>query len=304
MNLPADLKVSLQPDIDLSSHTTMQVGGKAAYFAEPVCDEEIVEAVEWARQGGLPWMILGKGSNVIFPDEGYPGLVISFSRFKNEKILVDRDCFQVEASSGVQLSRLAAACRDHGLGGAEFLAGIPGTLGGALVMNAGFSRFSGQRNEIGDVALQVTVLDREGRKEIRSRKDLSFSYRRSNLEEVIVLEAKLQLWRRRREEIDREIRANFEYRNRIQDLRYPSSGSIFKNPEPPIPSAGKLIDEAGLKGTCVGGIAVSPKHGNYFIKVGPAKSSDVTELIQKVQKTVFDATHIFLEPEVKIIERP
>ncbi len=304
MSLRTDLKVSLRPNVLLARYTTMQVGGEALYFAEPTCEDELLEAIEFARQEKISFMVLGKGSNVIFPDAGYPGLVITLIHFQDNRIEFDPENPRVTVSSGVHLYRFALACRNAGLGGAEFLANIPGTLGGAVVMNAGFSRFPGQLNEIGDLVEEVTVLSEDGSKERLARKDLAFSYRHSNLEGRIVLEAKLLLWRRKPEEIEKEIRANFDYRNRKQDLLHPSSGSIFKNPKAPNPSAGQLIEKLGLKGTRVGSAMVSEKHGNYIINCGQAKSSDVIELIEKIQKTVLDATEVFLEREVRIIEKP
>ncbi len=304
MSLRTDLKVSLRPNVSLARFTTMQVGGEAQYFAEPTCEEELLEAVEFARQERIPFMILGKGSNVIFSDSGYPGLIITLIHFEDNRIEFDTESPRVAVSSGVHLYRFAIACRNAGLGGAEFLANIPGTLGGAVIMIAGFSRFAGQLNEIGDLIEEVTVMDYEGKKEKLAKKDLRFSYRYSNIEGRIILEAKLRLWRRKYEDIEKEIRANFDYRNRKQDLNHPSSGSVFKNPPRPHPSAGQLIEKLGLKGTKVGGAMVSERHGNYIINCGQAKSSDVIELIEKIQKTVLDATEVFLEREVRIIEKP
>ena len=303
MSSQTGLKVSLRRNVPLAQYTTMQVGGPAHYFAEPTGEEELLEILELAREEGLSFTVLGKGSSCIFPDEGYPDLVITMLQYQKDHMVFDTTHQQVTASGGVHLYRLALACRDHGLGGAEFLSGIPGTLGGALFMNAGFSRFPNQMNEIGDLVEEVTVLGFDGRKKLLYRRDLEFSYRKSNLRECFALGAKLQLWRRSAEEIEREMKANFEYRNTKQDLRYPSSGSIFKNPAPPHPSAGKLIESTGLKGVQSGGIKVSQKHGNYFVKVGPAKSTDVVQLIEKVQKAVFDATKIYLEPEVRIVPK-
>ena len=282
----------------------MQVGGPARYFAEPATEEELLEILDFARHEDMPYFILGKGSNVIFPDAGYPGLVVSLLQFEKNRLEADQENQTVTASGGTHLYRLALFCRDVGLSGVEFLSGIPGTVGGAVVMNAGFSRHTGQHNEIGDIIEEVTVLNTQGKKEVRSRKVLSFGYRSSNLTGCIILEAKLRVWKRDTQAIEGEMNRNFEYRNHEQDLKHPSSGSIFKNPAAPAPSAGRLIDSLGLKETQVGGIMVSPRHANYFIKVGPAKSSDVTELIHKIQQTVFDATQVFLEPEVRIVQLP
>ena len=304
MNLRIDLKSPLRRNVSLASHCTMQVGGEANYFAEPASEEELVELLEFVHQENIPFIILGKGSNVIFPDDGFPGLVITLIHFEQDKIRFDPEALTVTASSGIYLYRLVLACRDQGFAGTEFLANVPGTLGGALIMNAGFSRFPGQTNQIGDLVEEVTILHPDGRKAVLAKKELEFSYRHTNLQGKIVLAGKLKLWRRKPEEIQQEIRANFEDRNRKQDLQYPSSGSIFKNPRPPLPSAGELIERLGWKGAKVGGAMVSVKHGNYIINNGGAKSADVVQLIQKIKKAVLDATGILLESEVRIMENP
>lgn len=304
MNLPAGLKVSLRSEVQLSSHCTMQVGGKAKYFAEPRTESELAEVLDFVKQEQLPFFILGKGSNVIFPDEGYAGIVISMLQFEKEKILIRSAQNQIIGGAGVHLYKLALACRDAGLGGVEFLASIPGTLGGAVRMNAGYSRYVGQKNEIGDIVQSVRFMDYQGRVTVLSKSDLEFRYRYSNLTDGIILEVTLQLWKRPKDWVEKEIRANFEYRNLKQDLTKPSSGSIFKNPPPPHPSAGTLIDRLGLKGLKVGGAMISPKHANYFINAGNATAQDLTVLIEKVQKAVFDATEIWLEPEVQIVKKP
>lgn len=304
MNLRDDLKTLLRRDVRLSQFTTMQVGGLANYFAEPSTEEELLDLIDFAKKEQLPWMVLGKGSNLIFPDEGYPGLVITLIHYEQDRLHFDPEKSLASASAGIFLYRFVLACRDHNLGGAEFLANIPGTVGGALIMNAGFSRYKGQRSEIGDITEEVTALNSEGKKETLSRKDLQFSYRHSNLEGKVLLEGTFRLWHRPAEDIQKEIRANFDYRNTEQDLRYPSSGSIFKNPSPELPSAGQLIDQLGLKGTRIGDAMVSQKHGNYMINAGKAKSADLVALIRKVQKTVLDETGISLEPEVRIVEKP
>ena len=303
MNLRTDLKTSLRHNVPLSRFSTMQVGGPAAVFAEPAREEELLELLEFARHENLPFFILGKGSNVIFPDEGFPGLVITLIHFEQDHIRFDSEKSLLSVSSGIYLYRLALACRDMGIAGTEFLANIPGTFGGALYMNAGFSRFPGQRNEISDLVEDVTVINPAGKKEIMKKEDLEFSYRRSNLEGKVILSGTLRVWKRNKEIIEKEIRANFEYRNQKQDLQHPSSGSIFKNPPAPSLSAGRLIDQCGLKGTQVGGAMVSPKHGNYIVNAGGAKSSDIIELIHKIQKWVLDGTGVLLEPEVRIIEK-
>lgn len=280
----------------------MQVGGCARFFAEPKTEHELVEALEFARREKLPFFILGKGSNVIFPDEGFPGLVITLIQFEKNRILFSDDEPVVTSSGGVFLYRLILACRDRGLAGGEFLANIPGTVGGAVVMNAGFSRYPGQTSEIGDLIEEITVLDYDGKRRTLSSVEAGFGYRRSSLKDTIVIEARFRLWRRHRDEIEKEIRANFDYRNRKQDLSLPSSGSVFKNPEK-APPAGLLIESLGLKGTNVGGIRVSEKHGNYFVNTGGGTATDFLALMEMIQEKVAHARGITLEPEVRIIGR-
>jgi len=304
MNLPADLKVILHQKVNLADHCTMRVGGEAAYYAEPSNEEELLELLDFARHEHLHYVVIGRGSNVLFPDDGYAGLVISMTRFDENHLLVDKEAKTVYASGAVLLSKLSNACKDAGLAGAEFLGGIPGTVGGALIMNAGYSRFPGQRNQIGDIVLEVSVMTPEGRRSLVSKGELKFSYRQSNLNGSIILGAKLKLWKRDRETIEKEMKENFYYRNRYQDLDHPSCGSVFKNPIRPKPSARSLIEKLGLKGMRIGDAMVSVKHGNFIINAGNAKSSEVIELIQKIQKLVFDATEILLEPEIRIIQQP
>ncbi len=301
MSLPADIKISVRRDVELSRFCTMRIGGLARYFAEPRGEEELVDLVQFAREEKIPLFILGKGSNVVFADEGFPGLVMTLIHFRDQDIRISQATCEVTASAGVHLYRLALACRDVGLSGAEFLSGIPGTVGGAVMMNAGFSRFSGQTSEMGDLVHEVRVLDLEGTRQTFSRNQLEFAYRHSNLAGKIILEAKLVLWQRTTEFVDREIRANFEYRNEEQDLKHPSSGSIFKNPLSPLPSAGRLIDSLGLKGTREGGMMVSTRHANYFINAGGATCADLARLIERIQTVVKREKGILLEPEVRII---
>ncbi len=301
MTVQSSLKVSLRRNVELKSYTTMQVGGKANYFAEPTNREELLEAIQFAHSKKLPWIVLGKGSNAIFPDAGYEGVVISFLQFEKKRIEFDASALTVTVGAGVYLYALTLACREHGLGGIEFLASIPGTVGGAVFMNAGYSRIAGKTNEIGDWIESVTVLDEAEGFQTLEKKDLQFSYRKSNIGQRVVVEAKLRLKKSSAEEVEKEIRACFDYRNLKQDMKKPSCGSTFKNPPPPAPAAAKLIDQLGLKGEKVGGIQVSEQHANYFIKVGDATCEDVKMLVKKIQEKVFNETGIMLEPEIRFM---
>ncbi|MFA7255455.1 MAG: UDP-N-acetylmuramate dehydrogenase [Candidatus Omnitrophota bacterium] len=294
---------ALQRNVLLAPYTTLRIGGPAAYFAEPESEEELSKLLAWAKREGIPFFILGNGSNVIFQDAGYEGLVISMRRFRNDLIQVDLDRSQVTVSAGVSLARLVRFCQESGLAGTEFLAQIPGTVGGALVMNAGFSRHGGQRNEIGDLVQEVRALGQDGAPVMLGRDDLIFSYRSSNLDLYLVLEATLKLWHRPKDQIQSEMKANQDFRKARQDIAEPNAGSVFKNPLGEHLSAGALIEKAGLKGKQVGGMQVSGQHANYFINKGNATSRDALQLIGEVQKAVFHATGITLEPEIRIAQK-
>lgn len=303
MNLSATSALALQRNISLGPLTTLRIGGPAKYFAEPATEEQLSKLLGWANQEGLPVFILGNGSNVIFDDSGYEGLVISTRKFQNDLIKVDLDTSRVSVSAGVSLARLVRFCQESGLAGLEFLAHIPGTVGGAIMMNAGFSRYAGQRNQIGDLVEEVRALKKDGAVIHLGRSELIFSYRHSNLDGLILLEAVLALWRRSKEQIQIEIKANLDFRKSKQNIHEPNAGSVFKNPAAPHPAAGFLIEKAGLKGKRIGGIQISEQHANYFINKGGATSSDVLRLIEEVQKTVLHATGIILEPEIRIIQK-
>lgn len=303
MNSSITSTPALQRNVPLALHTTLRIGGPAAYFAEPESEEELVKFLAWAKREGLSFFILGNGSNVIFEDAGYEGLVISMRRFRNDLIKMDLDRSQVTVSAGVSLARLVRFCQESGLAGTEFLAGIPGTVGGALVMNAGFSRHAGQRNEMGDLVREVRVLQKDGMPVVLGREDLKFAYRNSNLDSYLILEATLKMWRRAKDQIRNEIKANQDFRKTRQDITEPNAGSIFKNPLGLHPSAGALIEKAGMKGKRIGGIQVSGQHANYFINKGNATSKDFLQLMGEVQKAVFHASGITLEPEICIAQK-
>ena len=300
MNSSAVTDLKIRRNVSLSTYVTMQVGGRANYFAEPQTQEELSGILSWAHEEKLSFFILGKGSNVVFDDEGFSGVVISMLRFRSEDLR--RQGNQVIAGAGVHLYRLAKYCGTQGLAGAEFFANIPGTVGGAVYMNAGFSRIAGTSNETANVLKEIRILNEQGKEQILSREDLHFTYRKSKLPaKSFVVEATFEFREGDKDVIAAEMKANFDYRNSKQDLKFPSSGSIFKNPPAPVPSAGKLIEKNGLKGRRIGGLQVSEKHANYFINVGKGTCHDLQELMDEVQAVVFISDGIRLEPEVRII---
>lgn len=293
-----DLKI--RRNVPLAPFVTMQVGGCASYFAEPLNAEDLAHILAWAHEEKIPYFILGKGSNVVFEDEGFAGVVISMLRFRSEDLR--REGNEVVAGAGVHLYRLAKFCCAQELGGAEFLANIPGSVGGAVVMNAGFSRRPGITHETADVLKEIKILDSHGKEKTIKKSDLGFAYRKSKIPAgATVIEARFMLTPGVKSEIAAEMQANFDYRNSKQDLKHPSSGSIFKNPGAPSPSAGKLIEQNGLKGRRIGGMQVSEKHANYFINVAKGSCRDLKSLIEEVQAVIFIAEGVRLEPEVRII---
>lgn len=309
MNLPVELRAlelraPLRSEVLLSRYSTFHIGGPARFFSEPQTLKELETLLEFARDEALPVLGIGKGSNILFPDEGFGGLVITFIHFEQERILFNREAGTVTVSSGVNLYRLALAMRDEGLGGVEFLSHIPGTVGGALVMNAGFSRVRGEKKEMSDLVEEVTVLTSEGQVRCLSRSEIEFGYRKSSLAPFIILEARLKLIPSTPEKIQKEIEACFEYRNHVQDLRYPSAGSVFKNPGGSQGSSGQLIERSGLSGKRIGGAMISDRHANFIVNVGGAKAADVLALVSLAQETVLEQFGIHLEPEIRIIRNP
>lgn len=294
-------KVIPRRDVSLARFSTFQIGGDAKYFAEPKNLDELKSLLEFAKSEDLPVLGIGKGSNILFPDEEFPGLVITLIHYEPTHIIFHLESTTVSVSSGVNLYRLALAARDAGFGGTEFLSHIPGTVGGALMMNAGFTRIAGEPKEIGSLVEEITALTPTGVIRHLGREEIHFHYRKSGLEGYILLEARLKLYRAKPEDIQREIEACFDYRNTVQDLRYPSVGSIFKNPGSPHGSAGQLVDRAGLKGHRVGNAMISDRHGNFIVNLGGAKAAHVTQLIHLAQEKVFEKFEVRLEPEVRII---
>lgn len=300
MNLSAVTELKIRRNVQLASFVTMQTGGPAQFFAEPTTVEELASVLAWARDEKIRYFILGKGSNVVFDDNGYSGLVICLLRFRSEDLR--REANDVIAGSGVHLYRLAKYCCSQSLSGAEFYVNIPGTVGGSVYMNAGFSRRPGVLQDTAGILKEIKILDANGKEKVLSRADLAFEYRKSKLPPgAFVIEARYHLKHGVKDDIAAEMKANFDYRNSQQDLKFPSSGSVFKNPPSPYPSAGRLIEKNGLKGRRIGGMQVSHKHANYFVNVGKGSCEDLKALIEEVQAVVFVSEGVRLEPEVKII---
>lgn len=278
----------------LSRHTTFRIGGPAAYYIIPENEAEVTEAMDFAKEKGLPFYLLGKGSNVLFSDKGYPGVIIEIGRGM-EEMSIEEDG-TVTAQAGIGLSTMSARLAEAGLTGFEFAGGIPGTLGGAVTMNAG--AYGG---EIKDCIVNVTVLTAEGERIVLNKEELELGYRSSIIqkESYIVLKGTFFFEKGEREEILAKIKELNQKRREKQPLEYPSAGSTFKRPEGYF--AGKLIEDAGLRGYRVGDAQVSEKHCGFVVNRGQATAEEVSRLIADVRKIVWDKFQVELEPEIRMV---
>ena len=286
-------KDSILIDEPMSRHTTFRVGGPADFFVTPKAKEEVRDVIRICKEAGMPYYIIGNGSNLLVSDAGYRGVIVQIYKEMNE-VKVEGDL--VKAQAGALLSGIAAKALWAELSGFEFASGIPGTIGGACVMNAG--AYGG---EMKDVLESVTVLTGEGKIIELGRNELELGYRTSVIAKkgYIVLGAVLKLERGDGEKIKTYMDELKEKRVTKQPLEYPSAGSTFKRPEGYF--AGKLIQDSGLKGFTVGGAQVSEKHSGFVINKGNATAADVMELIRQVTAKVKEDTGVTMEPEVKQI---
>lgn len=275
----------------LARYTTWRLGGPARYLVLPADVEDVVKALDLARERGLPWIVLGLGSNVLVKDGGFPGVVIRMGK--------GLDRFEMKGATaivgaGTPTPILARRTAEAGFAGVERFVGIPGTVGGGIYMNAGC-----HGAEFAEVVTEVTVMDAKGKVKQLSRKQISFKYRASNID-GIVIEAKLGLAEEPPAKLKELQGKLFRWRKAGTPFDQPCCGSTFTNPSG-TKSAGMLIDECGLKGLTVGGIEVSSLHANYFVNKGNGTASDALKLIEQVRKTVAKKTGVVLELECKVI---
>lgn len=275
----------------MKKHTTFRVGGDADYFVVPKTKEEVKGVVALCRELDMPYYVLGNGSNLLVGDKGYRGVIIQIYKEMNG-IWVEGDKITVQA--GALLSKIGSVALEAGLTGFEFAAGIPGTMGGAVVMNAG--AYGG---EMKDILESATVLTPEGEIRVLSNQELELGYRTSIVakKNYIVLEATVALQKGEKDAIKARMDELRIQRTTKQPLEYPSAGSTFKRPEGYF--AGKLIQDAGLRGFQVGGAQVSEKHCGFVINKENATAKDVWELMQQVSAIVKEKFGVELEPEVK-----
>lgn len=274
----------------MNRHTTFRVGGEAECMAVVETKEELSQLISYLGRIEQEYFVLGNGSNLLVGDKGYRGIIVKLGP-RLSAVGVEKN--HIAAGAGALLSKVAAAARDAGLSGLEFAAGIPGSIGGAIVMNAG--AYGGEMKQ---VVQMVRVIDKEGEILTLDNDTMEFGYRTSIIRDrpFIVLGVVLKLTPGDKEEIGARMEELMKQRKSKQPLEYPSAGSTFKRPEGYY--AGKLIMDAGLRGYRIGGAQVSEKHCGFVINRGGASAADIREVIEEVQERVKDRFHVRLEPEV------
>jgi len=293
MVFPALKDCNISYNVSMREHTTFRIGGTVREMLSPLTPNALIDVVRAMHEKSISPLILGRGSNLLFRDGTLPITVISTTAIGEPIHVTDNT---LSAHAGTPLSKLAVTALENGLTGLEFAHGIPGTLGGAVIMNAG--AYGG---EIGGVIKSVNVLNTKDELVSLSAAECEFSYRHSLFSEggYTIVSAEIELSPLSKDTIAERMRELGERRRSKQPLELPSAGSTFKRP--PGGYAAELIDKCGLRGFTVGGAAVSTKHAGFIVNTGSAAFSDVLAVIKHVQKTVFDKTGIMLEPEIKII---
>jgi UDP-N-acetylmuramate dehydrogenase len=284
------LRGKIVVDEPMAKYTWMKVGGPADFYIEPADKSDLIAIAEYFRNHNYSWTILGRGSNVLVSDEGIRGAVINLENSLSD---IQNKNGTVIAEAGVRLTKFVDFCIQNEFAGVEMLSGIPGTIGGAVVMNAGANG-----GEIADHLTEVEII-RDGNILHMQKDQGQFEYRKSGFGGDIVLSASFKLPYGDKEELSAKRRALILRRNETQPLEYPNLGSMFKNP--PNTFAAKLIEQAGLKGKRSGDAQISEKHANFIINLGGAKSADVIKLIDLIKRTVYQNAGVMLELEVKLV---
>ncbi len=286
---------SVSFDEPMKNHTTFQIGGPVDVLVTPQSIYELKTTLEYLRAKQVPWLVFGAGSNLLVRDNGIRGAAIKISQLNSIEICGHQVC----AEAGVQLTELAYAVAPFNLSGLEFAEGIPGSLGGAVVMNAG--AYDG---EMADVVLEVEAISLAGESKVFHRGQMNFGYRQSIFQhnDYIVLAVRLELNNGEEESILAKMQDYSSRRWDKQPLEYPSAGSVFRRP--PGHFVGPMIEELGLKGFSIGGAQVSAKHAGFIINTGGATASDVLQLIAAIQVKVSDCYGINLHPEIRILGEP
>jgi UDP-N-acetylmuramate dehydrogenase len=282
-------------DCPMDRMTTYRVGGKAEACCFPSEVKELGNLISFLTMEGVPYLIVGKGSNILVCDAGLKGAVIVMKDRLASIEDTGTEVPELLCGGGATVADLLSHCKKKGLSGLEFMAGIPGTIGGAVFMNAG-----AYGNEIGDRVHEVLTVRPDGEKKVLKHEEIKFSYRSSGIPPgTAIYGARLVLKQGDVEVISETIARNLKKRKESQPLDYPSAGSVFKNP--PGDYAGRLIEKAGLKGAKIGGAVISTKHANFIVNAGGAKAGDILALIELARRKVKEDTGIDLETEIKIL---
>jgi UDP-N-acetylmuramate dehydrogenase len=291
MKLFSGLETIVKADEPMSRHTWMCLGGPAKYFITPSSVEQLQEVVRRCRDNDVPIYVLGAGANLVVSDEGVNGAVVRLNQGHFQDVIWSGNT--VRAGAGADLSRMVLQTVRRGLTGMECLAGIPGTVGGAVRMNAG-----GAFGDIGSSVEVVHVMDSNGEVFTRHRADLAFGYRSSNINAPFILGSEFELQEDEPDAVLHQVKKIWIYKKTTQPFSSGTCGCIFKNPRGM--SAGALIDQAEFKGKRVGGAHVSEKHGNFILADKGAKSADVLELVRQIQQEVLEAQGVSLELEIVV----
>lgn len=286
-------------DEPMSRHTSFRIGGPADALASPEDADDLVFLLRLAGREGIPHFILGGGCNILVRDGGIRGIVVALTNLCHVEatpaVGSDPDLMELSVGAGKDLAVLLQQTIREGWTGLEFTAGVPGTLGGALIMNAG--SYGG---EMKDVVQTITVIDPAGAIRTMPGSEAGFQYRSSNIQAKAILSSVLQIRRGDREMIREVIHRNLIQKKKSQPIQFPSAGSVFKNPEEGV-AAWKLIDEVGMRGVRIGGAQVSERHTNYIVNRGAASAQDVLDLIRQIRDKVASTLGITLELEVRIV---
>lgn len=291
MNIFSGLKNIVESNCSLSGYTWYGIGGKAEYLAKPQTLDQLKTVMERCNENDIGVRVLGEGSNLLISDEGVKGMVIRLDGDQFRKVTFDGQTISVP--SGAILSRLVLDCIRKGLGGLETLTGIPGSIGGAIKMNAG-----GRFGDIGASVESVTLMDKEGNIFEKAKPELAFDYRWTNITAKLILSAKIALVESDPEQLLRTTKEIWIYKKNSQPLNFHNAGCIFKNPRGF--SAGAMIDRGGLKNLKIGGAEVSEKHANFIIAHKECTASDIKRLIDAVKQRVKEQNGIDLELELEI----
>jgi UDP-N-acetylmuramate dehydrogenase len=292
MHVFDDFRGMVKTDEPLAPLVWFRLGGPAAYFARPRQPDELIALLARSRDAGIACKILAGGSNVLVRDEGIDALVIHLESPYFSNLTVRKNI--VEAGAAVPLTSLISGSARAGLAGLEILTGIPGTVGGALRGNAG-----GRQGAIGQFVRRATVLDPANEIQIRERDDLSFADRDSNLDDPVILAAEFELADEDPESVVRRMRRIWIIKKENQPYGHQMSGCIFKNPSADV-SAGALIDQAGLKGTRIGGAEVSDRHANFIVADPGAKTNDVLQLVERIRQRIWQQFGYELELQIQV----